>query len=303
MKILITGDTGLVGSNLKKKLVNHDVVGLSRSTGCDLNDAQRVEDEISNIKPDVVYHCAANAAESRGQISPIDMTQNNLGIFVNVLKASINANVKKFIYISSVAVYGEAPIPYKEDAKLRPKDVYGVNKMAAELILRIMAKVYSFEYVIIRPHNIYGPGQDMSNPHKNVVALFMRNIIENKPYTLYGGGNMRRAFSYVDDVVGVLEECLTDRIKNTIINVGSDLDISVRELSDLIQKIARKKAKVTLLPARPQEISMFLADHTLQHSLFNYHQTPIMEGLTLTWEWVKKKQLPMLKVQNNEIHV
>ena len=288
MKILITGDTGLVGSNLKKKLVNHDVVGLSRSTGCDLNDAQRVEDEISNIKPDVVYHCAANAAESRGQISPIDMTQNNLGIFVNVLKASINANVKKFIYISSVAVYGEAPIPYKEDAELRPKDVYGVNKMAAELILRIMAKVYSFEYVIIRPHNIYGPGQDMSNPHKNVVALFMRNIIENKPYTLYGGGNMRRAFSYVDDVVGVLEECLTDRIKNTIINVGSDLDISVRELSDLIQKIARKKAKVTLLPARPQEISMFLADHTLQHSLFNYHQTPIMEGLTLTWEWVKK---------------
>lgn len=303
MKILITGDTGLVGSNLKKKLVNHDVVGLSRSTGCDLNDVQKVEKEISQIKPDIVYHCAANAAESRGQISPIDMTQNNLGIFVNVLKASINSRVKKFIYISSVAVYGEAPIPYKEDAELRPKDVYGVNKMAAELILRIMAKVYNFEYVIIRPHNIYGPGQDMSNPHKNVVALFMRNIIENKPYTLYGGGNMRRAFSYVDDVVGVLEECLTDRIKNTTINVGSDLDISVRELSDLIQKIARKKAKVTLLPARPQEISMFLADHTLQHSLFNYHQTPIMEGLTLTWEWVKKKQLPMLKVQNNEIHV
>lgn len=303
MKILITGDTGLVGSNLKKKLVNHDVVGLSRSTGCDLNNIEKVEREISNIKPDVVYHCAANAAESRGQISPIDMTQNNLGIFVNVLKASINARVKKFIYISSVAVYGEAPIPYKEDAQLRPKDVYGVNKMAAELILRIMAKVYNFEYVIIRPHNIYGPGQDMSNPHKNVVALFMRNIIENKPYTLYGGGNMRRAFSFVDDVVGVLEECLTDRIKNTTINVGSDLDISVRELSDLIQKIARKKAKVTLLPARPQEISMFLADHTLQHSLFNYHQTPIMEGLTLTWEWVKKKQLPMLKVQNNEIHV
>lgn len=303
MKILITGDTGLVGSNLKKKLVNHDVVGLSRSTGCDLNNVEKVEREISNIKPDVVYHCAANAAESRGQISPIDMTQNNLGIFVNVLKASINARVKKFIYISSVAVYGEAPIPYKEDAQLRPKDVYGVNKMAAELILRIMAKVYNFEYVIIRPHNIYGPGQDMSNPHKNVVALFMRNIIENKPYTLYGGGNMRRAFSFVDDVVGVLEECLTDRIKNTTINVGSDLDISVRELSDLIQKIARKKAKVTLLPARPQEISMFLADHTLQHSLFNYHQTPIMEGLTLTWEWVKKKQLPMLKVQNNEINV
>lgn len=303
MKILITGDTGLVGSNLKKKLVNHDVVGLSRSTGCDLNNIEKVEKEISNIKPDVVYHCAANAAESRGQISPIDMTQNNLGIFVNVLKASINARVKKFIYISSVAVYGEAPIPYKEDAQLRPKDVYGVNKMAAEMILRIMAKVYNFEYVIIRPHNIYGPGQDMSNPHKNVVALFMRNIIENKPYTLYGGGNMRRAFSFVDDVVGVLEECLTDRIKNTTINVGSDLDISVRELSDLIQKIARKKAKVTLLPARPQEISMFLADHTLQHSLFSYHQTPIMEGLTLTWEWVKKKQLPMLKVQNNEIHV
>lgn len=303
MKIIITGSSGLVGSNLTRKLIElgHEIHGLDLRTGCDLNNVEQVESLFEKIYPDVVYHLAANAAEARGQISPVDMIHNNIGIFANVLKASINTRVKKFIYTSSVAVYGEANVPYKEEGPTIPKDVYGVNKLACEQILRIMANVYKFNYVIFRPHNIYGPGQNMSDPYKNVVALFMRKLSEKQPYKLYGFGKMRRAFSFVGDVVEVLVEALDDRFNNKTLNVGSEKHISIKELSDFIQKITGIKAEVEMLKGRPQEIDMFLADHTNQRKLCQYKETLIEEGLQKTWEWVQQQKLLPIIQKENEI--
>src|SRR6185312_17092907 len=202
-RILVTGATGLLGSNLVKRLKDgeHSVIEASRTYGGDLRKKEVAEHIVKTYMPDIVYHLAANAAESRGQVSPQDMTENNLNIFLNVLVPSINSGVKRFIYTSSVAVYGDIPVPYREDDIPSPKDVYGVNKLACEQILKILAKVHNFDYTIFRPHNIYGPHQDMSNPYKNVVALIMRNLMEDKEITLFGEGKMKRAFSYVDDVV------------------------------------------------------------------------------------------------------
>jgi len=301
MRILITGDKGLVGTNLEERLSakGHVVYG----NLVELKEPHLVEELFQALKPEVVYHLAANAAEARGQISPIDMTQNNIGIFVNVLRSAINNGVKRFIYTSSVAVYGEATVPYKEDGETIPKDVYGVNKLACEQILKIMAKVYNFEYVIFRPHNIYGPHQNMNDPYRNVVALFMRRLIEKKPYKLFGEGQMRRAFSYVDDVVDVLVGALDEKFTNKTINVGSDNDISIKELSDLLQKITEKSVFIEYEPARPQEVSVFLADHSLQNSLITYKETPIEEGLKKTWEWVQKTELGEIETKENEINV
>lgn len=301
MKIVITGHTGLIGSNLSKALSNHEVFGMSRASGHDLRNKGQVEQDFQRIKPEVVFMLSANASEAVGQHSPIDMTERNLGIFVNVLKASINAGVKKFIYTSSVAVYGEATVPYREDGATIPKDVYGVNKLACEQILKIMAKVYGFEYVIVRPHNVYGPGQNMSDLSKNVVALFMRKLIEGQPYMLYGNGEMKRQFSYVDDVVSVLKQCLD--LSNITLNIGSRNAISIKELSDLLQKITGLKGQIEYKPARPQEISMFLAEHALQDEILNYAETPLEEGLVKTWEWVKKKTLLPVVKQEKEIYV
>ena len=303
MKILITGHTGLVGSNLYKRLEEggHELLGLSLDTGCDLRDEAKVDKVIGNFKPEIVYHLAAMAAESRGQVSPVDMTQRNLGIFVNVLKASINAGMKKMMYTSSVAVYGEAGTPYKEDGPTIPKDVYGVNKLAAEQILKIMAKVYDFEYVIFRPHNIYGPGQMMDDPYKNVVALFMRKLIEGESCTLFGEGKMKRAFSYVDNVVDVFIQAL--KLSDITMNVGSTEAISIKELFYLIQDGSENEVEVNVLPARPQEISMFLADHALQDALVHYRETPLNVGLQKTWDWVKKKELPEVITVEKEIYV
>lgn len=303
MNILITGDTGLLGTNLKNRLkeLGHETYGASRRNKIDLQDAEFTQKFVELIKPDVVYHLAANAAESRGQVSPIDMTQRNIGIFVNTLKAAINCGVKKFIYTSSAAVYGEVTVPYKEDGETKPVDVYGVNKLACEQILKIMAKVYNFEYTIFRPHNLYGPYQNMNDPYRNVVALFMRNLLEGRTYKLYGEGRMKRAFSYIDDVVDVLVNALDKKFANQTVNVGSDKAISIKELSDLVQEVSGYSIDPELVPARKQEISMFLADHSLQNTLTTYKETPLKEGLEKTWDWVKKKELGELEVQTNEI--
>lgn len=302
MRILITGSSGLVGTNLVKRLEKeHTIIHASRREGVDLRDYASVKELFTSTKPEIVYHLAANSSEARGQISPVDMTQRNLGIFVNVLAEAINTKVKRFIYTSSVAVYGEANVPYMEDGPTIPKDVYGVNKLAAELILKIMAKVYGFEYVIFRPHNIYGPGQNMNDPTKNVVALFMRLLMEGKPYKLYGEGKMCRAFSYVGDVVDVFVEALEPRFANKTMNVGAEHHISIKELSDMIQEITGIQGTPEMLPGRKQEISMFLADHTLQNNLIKYRNTPLKTGLQTTWEWVKKKGFGQLEVHPNEI--
>jgi UDP-glucose 4-epimerase len=298
MRCLVTGHTGLLGTNLVNKLSKeHKVVGMSRSEGYDLLDKELTSDFINKFKPEVVYHLAANAAESRGQVSPIDMTERNINIFLNTLIPSINAGVKRFIYTSSVAVYGEAEVPYSEDDICKPKDVYGVNKLACEQILKILAKVHNFDFTIYRPHNLYGPHQDMSNPYKNVVALFMRSIIEDSEITIFGGGKMRRAFSYVDDVVDVISN-MSDGLKNQTVNVGSSVDYGIADLLHMIEGIAGKKARVVEKPARPQEIYLFLPNHKKLSILHPYHETPIEEGLKKTWEFIN---LPDPEIMQNEI--
>jgi UDP-glucose 4-epimerase len=304
MKVVVTGSKGLIGSNLVRVLedLGHSVMGIDKNGGIDLNHPEDIEKAFHMFKPEVIYMLAAEAAESTSQISPIHMTNNNIGIFNNTLKASINAGVKKFIYTSSVAVYGEARTPYREDGPTIPKDIYGINKLACEQMLKVMAKVYNFDYVIFRPHNIYGPGQNMADPARNVVALFMRNIIEGKTSKLFGNGTMRRAFSYVDDVVEKMAVPLDrDEVNGFTINLGSTKDISIKELFDAVQKVSGKKAKVEKLPARPQEVEMFLADHFLQSKIFDYHETSLEDGLKKTWEWVNSQPLPPIMNREREI--
>jgi len=304
MKILVTGGTGLVGSNLitafnhHKELKKSAILSLSRREGCDLRDKVKVKLIIEKFKPDIVYALAANAAEARGQVSPQDMTERNLNIFLNVLVPSINVKVKRFIYLSSVAVYGDCELPYSEDDIPKPKDVYGVNKLAAEQILKILSKVHGLDYTIFRPHNIYGPHQDMSNPYKNVVALVMRNMMEDKEMTLFGEGKMKRAFSYVDDVVDVLVAALDDKFKNQTVNLGSSLETEIIDLVKLVEKVSGKTLKKKMLPARPQEIFNFLASHRKLNLLHDYHETPLSEGLQKTWDFLN---LPDIIKEENEI--
>jgi len=304
MKILVTGHSGLLGSHLVTllKAEGHEVHGISRTNRmgmkenvflgdlADMSLSTVTQYVFEQVKPDIVYHLAANAAEAKGQISPVDMVSRNLLLSTNILRYAIQSGVKKFIYASSVSVYGDAPVPYTEDSQPQPKDIYGVNKLAFEQELKIMSQVYGFDYTIFRPHNLYGPGQNPNDLTKNVINMFMRKIFLKEPYTILGDGSVRRGFSYAPDVAKIFAQALKGLSKITM-NVGSTHVTSIEQLSTLLQHITDSNTPVERKPLRKQEIDLFIADHSLQSSLIEYHETPLEEGLRETWDWMKKQDI------------
>lgn len=302
MKCLVTGQSGLLGSHLVDTLLSngHEVYGISRTNRnenarchnyCfDLRDTNKAKEIIESIAPEIVYALAANAAEGKSFFSPIDITTSGINTFYNTLVPAIRAGkLKRFIFTSSIAVYGSIPVPFKESDKPVPQDIYGIYKLSAEMALQVMSKVHKFEYVIVRPHNVFGPRQNMTDPYRNVVTLFMNHLLKGEPYVIYGDGEMRRCFSYVKDVIDTIYRCGFENVSGMTFNVGSDLDWSVNQLSKAIQKETGLTIPPKYLPDRVQEVHTAVADHTLAKKTFGYKDTPFEEALRETWEWAKSQ--------------
>lgn len=301
MRILVTGDSGLIGSHLVDELVrNHTVFGLSRSNknrhpdvtrfNIDLTNAEATKEAINFIKPDIIFHLAANAAEGKSMFSPIEITTSNINTFYNVLTPAIaTGSLKRFVFVSSIAVYGAIHVPFREQDLPLPQDIYGISKYSLEQALRVMAQVHEFEYVIVRPHNVYGERQNMSDPYRNVVTLFMNELLKGKPYCIYGDGSMERCFSYVSDVVDVIAKCGFEDVSGMTFNVGSDHAFTIKELSDTIQKVSQVNIDPIHLPDRVQEVHFAKSDHTLVKKVLGYHDTPFEEGIKKTWLWAEKQ--------------
>lgn len=299
-RILISGSSGLIGSWLCKKLIaeGHEVHGFSRTDRnhtdgviphlFDLRDQERAEREILAIKPEIVFHLAADARENASLFSPTEIVTSGINTFLNVLVPSINAgHLQKFNFTSSIAVYGPITIPFREQDMPLPQDIYGITKLAIEQMIRKMADVHKFKYTIFRPHNVYGPGQNMSDPYRNVVTLFMNQLLKGEPYTIYGDGSMKRCFSYVKDVVDVIARGGMDKKTGLTLNVGSDDFYTLQELSDLIQDIAQIRIQPKYLPTRIHEVQIAVSDHTIADTLYPYEKTTFVSGLMDTWEYCK----------------
>jgi UDP-glucose 4-epimerase len=158
-----------------------------------------------------------------------------------------------------------------------------------ESSLKILAKVHGFEYVITRPHNVYGPRQNMGDPYRNVVTIFMNSLLSEKPYYIYGDGEQRRCFSYIDDVVSALFKCGFNNVNSMIFNIGSDRDYSISELSEVIQKVSKKNTPPIHLAARPQEVKVAIADHSLSKKYLGYKdETSLQKGIIKTWKYAQK---------------
>lgn len=313
MKILITGATGFVGSHLLEEFKDskHEILAIGRSERnlingfnyslLDLRDFEKVDSVIGEFKPDVVYHLAACSAESTGEHSPINMTTNGYNTFFNVIAATIKTrNLKKFIYVSSAAVYGNLDTPYREEQRPEPSDIYAVTKYANELSLQILAKTYSFDYVIIRPHNITGERQDPTDPTRNVVTMFMQLLRLGKAPKIFGDGSSVRCYTYVKDVTKALKNCL--EVQNTVINVGSDKYTSIKELYDKITEISGIKIEPDYLPPRGHDVQINTVDHTHARELFKpYPETDFDTTIQKTWEWVSNQPLTNFKVKKKEI--
>lgn len=304
-RVLVTGGAGFIGSHLADKLVagGYDVSIIDDLTGgykkninpkatfykCDLRNVKATDKAISKIKPEIVFHLAANAAENKAQFSPIDVTSRNYNAFINVLVPALRNGMKRIIVTSSIAVYGAITPPFKETDRPEPEDLYGWSKLIMEESLKILSKVHDFEYVITRPHNVYGPRQNMTDPYRNAVTIFMNALLRGESYYIYGRGNQRRCFSYIDDVVDALYKCGFADVSGMIFNIGADKDYTINTLSNVIQKVAGVHREPIYISDRPQEVKVAISDHTLAKKYLNYEDRISLEnGIRATWEYAKK---------------
>jgi UDP-glucose 4-epimerase len=217
---------------------------------------------------DYVYHLAAYAAEGLSHfIRRFNYTHNLVGS-ANLINESIKHEVKCFVFTSSIAVYGAGQNPMHEDMTPVPEDPYGISKYAVELDLRAAHEMFGMNYIVFRPHNVYGEHQNIGDRYRNVVGIFMNQIMHGEPMTIFGNGTQTRAFSYIADVAPVIAGSVhNSKALNQVINVGAEHPYSVRHLADVVARTFRVLPEIRFLPAR-KEVQHAYSDHSKAHQLF-----------------------------------
>lgn len=223
-KSLITGGAGFIGSHVAKHCLDmgHKVVVLDDLSGGfedhlpdgvefiqgSITDTALVSELFDKHKFDYVYHLAAYAAEGLSHfIRRFNYTNNLIGS-VNLINESVKHKVKCFVFTSSIAVYGPGQVPMNEEMTPTPEDPYGIAKYAVELDLKAAHEMFGLDYVIFRPHNVYGENQNIGDKYRNVIGIFMNQIMQGLPLTVFGDGEQTRAFSYIDDVAIPVAKCV-----------------------------------------------------------------------------------------------
>ena len=306
MKIYITGIAGFLGSHLAKRLIDlgHEVSGndsmihgeldnLPKNINFHKIDCCNYDEMSRNLKGiDIVYHCAATAHEGLSVFSPNFITKNIYQASISVITASIINKVKRFVFCSSMARYGNQKSPFTEDMAPKPEDPYGIAKVAVEDTLKLLCEVHSMDYNIAVPHNIVGPNQKYDDPFRNVMSIFINRNLQNKPSIIYGDGNQSRCFSYIDDVIFCLEKLALDKkISKEIINIGPDEEtITINELSKLISNETGYNGEPIYVPGRPQEVKEASCSSNKARKLLDYKtKTSLKESVKLTADYIRSK--------------
>ena len=318
MKILITGIAGLMGSRLADWILEntkHEVVGIDDlSGGYRSNINKRAKfyhfDLASNRivsgsagdntygkydlkwifnkeKPDVVYHFAAYAAECLSPFIRRYNYSNNVVATANVINECIRTNVDRLVFTSSMAVYGEAEPPFSEDLVPAPKDPYGVAKLACEMDIQIAGEQHGLDWCILRPHNVYGRNQNFLDRYSNVFGIWMYQHLNHQPFLIFGDGQQRRAFSYIDDNIEPMWKAGVDiRASKQIINLGSAVAITIKEAATALSHIVGGAEIVHLEPRH--EVHQAFSTHQKSELLLDFRDTTsYFEGLQKMWEWAQ----------------
>ena len=238
---------------------------------------------------DYVFHLAAYAAEGLSHfIKHFNYTNNLLGS-VNLINASVNQGVKCFVFTSSIAVYGKNQLPMTEEAVPQPEDPYGIAKYAVELDLKETHEMFGMDYVVFRPHNVYGEFQNIGDRYRNVIGIFMNQIMQGQPMTIFGDGKQTRAFSYIDDVAPVIAASIERRASyNQIFNVGADKPYTVNELANVVSKAMGATAQVKHLEARNEVVHAYSAhDKVRKHFGDLIKNVSLEDGVARMAAWAK----------------
>src|SRR5690349_13768823 len=277
-KSLITAGAGFIGSHVAKHCLSagHEVVILDDLSGGfedhipagakfvkgSITDEKLVAKLFQEYKFDYVYHLAAYAAEGLSHfIRRFNYTNNLIGS-VNLINESVKHDVKCFVFTSSIAVYGPGQLPMTEDMVPTPEDPYGVSKYAVELDLKAAHEMFGLNYVVFRPHNVYGENQNIGDRYRNVIGIFMNQIMQNKPMTIFGDGTQTRAFSYIDDVaIPIAKSVARPKSYNQVFNVGADKPYTINELVHVVGRHFDASPQVKHLQER-NEVAHAYSDHS-----------------------------------------
>ena len=303
---LVTGAAGFIGSHLVRALRdagNVDVVALDDLSG---GFRDNLPPEVAFVHGSVVdhallqrlfdehdfryvYHLAAYAAEGLSHfIRRFNYTNNVVGS-VNVINECVRHDVECVVFTSSIAVYGAITPPMREDQTPRPEDPYGIAKLAVEHDLAAASRMFGLPFVVFRPHNVYGEYQNIGDPYRNVVGIFMNQIMKHEPMPVFGDGSQRRAFTYVGDVAPVIAAgAWTVAARNEIFNVGADEAVAVRELAVAVaDAMGVPGHPIAQLPPR-NEVQFAWADHGKVMRVFGQRsRTSLADGLGRMASWVR----------------
>lgn len=306
MHIFITGVAGFLGSNLADYYINKGftVSGNDNLVGGD-------EDNVSNkvnfyrgecedlefmtkcMKGvDVVCHTAAYAHEGLSNISPTLICNSNVTGSVAIFTAAIRNKIKRIVYCSSMARYGNIKMPFDEEDVPNPIDPYGVSKLAAEKILKILCETHNVEYNIAVPHNIIGPKQKYDDPFRNVASIMTNLMLQNRKPIIYGDGAQKRCFSDVDDCIYCLDKLLFDpEIKSQIVNIGPDENvITIKQLFEIISNKLKFNENPIYFKDRPNEVKYAACSSNKARNLLNYSTSVTLEeSLDKVIDFIKKK--------------
>jgi UDP-glucose 4-epimerase len=305
-RFLVTGAAGFIGSHVSKHLLKqgHQVIGLDDLSGGfrdyvpdgvkfiegSVTDAALVKNLFAENRFDYVFHLAAYAAEGLSHfIKHFNYTNNLLGS-VNLINASVNHGVKCFVFTSSIAVYGKNQLPMIEDAVPQPEDPYGIAKYAAELDLKESHEIFGLNYVVFRPHNVYGEFQNIGDRYRNVIGIFMNQIMQGQPMTIFGDGKQTRAFSYIDDVAPVIAASVArPESYNQVFNVGADKPYSVNELATVVAQAMGAKTQIKHLDARNEVVHAYSAHEKVRKYFGDLiKNVSLEEGVAKMAAWAKK---------------
>jgi nucleoside-diphosphate-sugar epimerase len=202
----------------------------------------------------------------------------------------VERNGSFFFSGNSMAVYGNQKPPFDENLAREPEDPYGAAKAYCENMLEIFSRIHGFEHVIIRPHNVYGPRQNVADPYRNVLGIWINRILRRKPPIIYGDGKQSRAFSYIRDVTPAIANAgFTSKAKGQIINVGSDKDLSIENACNLLLQVMGSEFKPVFQDARPGEVKHAYCTVQKSIDLLGYQtRHDLKEGLTKMVAWAKQ---------------
>jgi len=300
-KVLITGGNGFIGSYLSDKLSqnNFNVVVVDKfdelfrepiksikQIRCEIDDFDKYSKELKQTE--ILFHLAATFSPSSSKEKYKSEIISNLFSSIDLFERAAKSGVRKIVLFSSGgSVYGNHKISkIGEGAQTNPISTYGINKLIIEKYLKFFAKKYDFDFLIVRPSNPYGPRQNFDGK-QGVISIFLKKIIDGDKISIFGSGNDKKDYIYIDDLISLLFILIKNNCKGTY-NLGSGLGYSINDFLKIFKSTLNLDFKINFCETQNYDVVSFILDNSkvLNHNKFKF--TPIHDGIKKTYNWIKE---------------